>query len=357
MNLALLPPKPGTKPSTGWSAFNVIRGGCGDFLLRQLVGRCLRRAVNIVYYHYVGQPPPHYAPFYTGCTVERFQEELKILSRIFDFVSLNEVLSERGGQMPRRRPLLAVTFDDGLDLRATGAMEILDRFRIKATSFVMTGGIGNQMLMWRYVLAVIQSCVPELVWRAQYIEMAATQRLSPLAASQSLLDATYTWDMQWKDQWAAELWTRCGLVPLAEYLAQKRPYFDWFGLQEWLGAGHSVGFHTHTHPFCSRLAASDIEDELIRPAAELKQRLGLEQLCFSYPFGNRFHPKLEQEIFDKGIFKALFGISGFAPSGRSKARLDRLSIEAGSVRKRLFSESVRMVRRSTWMPESCSLLE
>lgn len=351
MNWALLPPGVRGKASTGSRVLNVIRGGCGDFLLRQFAGRCLRRSVNVVYYHYVGQPAPHYAPFFTGCTAERFQEEIKDLSRIFDFVPLSEALSEAAAQSLRRRPLMAVTFDDGLDLRPTGAMEVLDRFRIKATSFVMTAGIGNQMLMWRYMLAFIQGCVPDGVWRAQYIEMAATQRLSPLAANQSLLDASYGWDMQRKDEWAAELWTRCGLRPLTEYLSETKPYFDWAGLEGWLGAGHSVGFHTNTHPFCSRLAASDIEDELIRPAAQLKQRMGLKELYFSYPFGCRFAAKFEEELLDKGIFQALFGISGFSPGERSKAHLDRLSIESSSVRKRLLSESVRMVRRAPWMPE------
>jgi peptidoglycan/xylan/chitin deacetylase (PgdA/CDA1 family) len=324
---------------------NLFGGGHGDTLLRRLVGRPWLGTVNVVYYHYVGDPAPHYSAFHRGCTIEKFSNDLRSLGQIFDFVSLGEVLAGDLAQGQHRRPTLAITFDDGFDLRKEGAMEVLDRFGVKATTFVITATVGNQMLMWRNMLSAIQAMAPELVWRRQYLELAATHGLSPLGEGQTLLEATCQWDMKRKDEWAAELWKRCNLPPVEQYLAEKRPYFDWAGLQEWLAAGHSVGFHTHSHPFCSRLSLGDLETELVRPAVQLKQRLGLDDLCLSYPFGHRLKSAIEDQLFEKGLFSALFGTRGFSRRGASNARLERLALEGCRVGRRLILERLWAIRR------------
>jgi peptidoglycan/xylan/chitin deacetylase (PgdA/CDA1 family) len=137
----------------------------------------------------------------------------------------------------------------------------------------------------------------------------------------------------------------CELPPIHQYLAEKRPYFDWNGMQQWVKAGHSIGFHTHTHPFCSRLSPDQIETEVAQPATELKNRLGVDDVCFSYPFGDRFAPAMEHELFRRGLFKALFGTKGFVTRGTSNARFERLGLEGLSVEKQLRSERLGAWRR------------
>jgi peptidoglycan/xylan/chitin deacetylase (PgdA/CDA1 family) len=266
--------------------------------------------------------------FYNGCTASRFSETLKRLNRVFDFAPLSEVVADQSTASARKRPLMAVTFDDGLDLRESGAMEVLDHYRIRATSFVITSCVDNQKMMWRHMLSAIQALAPDSVWRPQYNKLMLSRGLDPIERGQSLLVASSRWDMRRKDELAAELWNECQLPPVENYLAERRPYFGWEGLRAWLDAGHSVGFHTHTHPYCSRLQRSDLDSEFIQPAMELKRRLGLEELSLSYPFGDRLPPSLEHELFETGIFKALFGIRGFRRKGGSNDKLERAGIEA-----------------------------
>jgi peptidoglycan/xylan/chitin deacetylase (PgdA/CDA1 family) len=323
-----------------------IVADCVGRFLWPVTRRSLQGSVNVVYYHHVGDPDPHYAAFYRGCTTSKFAEDLSNLRRVFDFAPLSEVIEAGISRRASLRPLVAVTFDDGLDLRKHGAMDVLDEFGIKATMFVVTAVLGNRMLMWRYVLGAIQSTVPSSVWRAQYHQLAAAHGLKPLPAGQSLLEATYRdWEMQKKDQLASELWQLCGLPPVEQYLAEKRPYFDWEGIQEWIAAGHSVGFHTHTHPFCSRLGPAEIEAEVTAPALELRKRLGINDLYFSYPFGDRLTATLEHELVQKGLFSALFGTKGFVTKGTSHERLERLALEGLPVHKQLSSERFGALRR------------
>ena len=300
---------------------------CESPLLRSHVRKSALRSVNVVYYHYVGRPAPHYDAFYCGCTISKFEDDLRRLREVFDFASLDEVLSGAG----KDRPLLAVTFDDGFNLLNDQILDILDRYRISATSFVITSCIGNARLMWRHALSAIRTLAAEDVWRTAYDSIAAAVNIPCLRRGEDLMVATSNWDMRHKDEWAALLWTRCQLPSMVDYLAEKQPYFHWDGLRQWVGAGHGVGFHTHTHPYCSRLEAIDLEGELIRPAQDLKQRLGISDLCLSYPFGERLVPPLESKLFATGLFKAFFGIQGFQKRQSSRARLERAAIEGSPV--------------------------
>jgi hypothetical protein len=59
----------------------------------------------------------------------------------------------------------------------------------------------------------------------------------------------------------------------------------------------------------------------------LRERLGLDFLPFSYPFGDRLDPATERRLYDSGAFDCAFGIGGFAPFGTAPYRLERAPIE------------------------------
>jgi peptidoglycan/xylan/chitin deacetylase (PgdA/CDA1 family) len=155
--------------------------------------------------------------------------------------------------------------------------------------------------------------------------------------------ATSKWDMKHKDEWAALLWERCQLPPVETYLQEKQPYFGWEDLHNWQSAGHSVGFHTHTHPYCSQVETGDIKNELLIPAQHLKSTLKIDQLYLSYPFGDRLAPVAEKEIFQTGLFKAFFGIRGFRPKHSPARSLERAAVETGPVAWPVFAAHVRNV--------------
>jgi peptidoglycan/xylan/chitin deacetylase (PgdA/CDA1 family) len=304
---------------------------CESPMLRTYVRRHALECSTIVYYHYVGLPRPHYSEFDCGCTAAKFTRDLLCLSRVFDFAPLADVLSNKSPAPVGRRPTLSVTFDDGFDLLNTGVMEILDHFGVKATTFLITSTIGNQVMMWRHMLSAIKNLVPERIWRVEYNKLALNLGLRALPLDQDLMYETSQWDMVRKDEWASRLWARCNLPPVQEYLLSNKPYFDWNGLHQWISAGHSVGFHTHTHPYCSRLSADDLEAEIIQPALHLKERLKIREVSLSYPFGSRLPVGLEDEMFGKGIFNACLGISGLNRIGVSNQKMERIALEGSRV--------------------------
>jgi peptidoglycan/xylan/chitin deacetylase (PgdA/CDA1 family) len=308
-------------------AARAAKQGLGGLAVAPVLSRRTRHAldgtVNIVFAHYVGPPVPYYRSFYTGLDAEAFERRLQELGHWFRFAPLAEVVGGDGSS-GGGKPALAVTFDDGFDMSSGPVPAILARHGIRATVFVITSCIGNRNLMWRNKLSAILAETPTPVVVAAYRDVTARSITRP----QDVLQDSRGWPPGSKDQLADRLWERCGMPPQEEYLRRHRPYFDWAGLRAWTANGHDVGLHTHTHPFCERLTAADLEREIEAPARLLEAELGVQRPALSYPFGSRLPRPLEEQLVRDGVIGCALGIRGFAARGTPPQRLERATIEA-----------------------------
>jgi peptidoglycan/xylan/chitin deacetylase (PgdA/CDA1 family) len=286
--------------------------------------RALRERLNVVYLHYVGEVRPYCAEFYLGPTLEQLDAQLTMLGRYFKFCSLREIVS---GAAPNGVPRLAVTFDDGFDLVGNGAVDVLERHGVEATVFVVTFAVDNRNLMWRHKLSAIRTLCDESTYLPKYNELMRRYGLATVADADALMPSSESWPMEHKEELGDELWAICDMPPMDAFLDEQRPYFTWDGLREWVLRGHGVGLHTRTHPFCSRLDAPAVEEEIVEPAALLRGTLDLDFLPFSYPFGVRLDAATELDLYKRGVFDCAFGIDGFAPRGTAPFRLERACME------------------------------
>jgi len=296
-------------------------------VFRPVVRKAALGCVNVVYYHYIGPSCSYYAEFYKGCTLDRLRADLTALSKIYQFVPLRRAVEFNNSDEKPAKPYLAVTFDDGFDLNQPELLALFDEFEVKVTTFVITSCLDNQNLMWRNKLSVMRATVSEQTCVKHFNALAASVGSRTVARGGEMMAAASDWDMARKDEWADELWKNCGLPPLRDYLDEHRPYFSWDGLRSWMARGHSVGLHTRTHPRCSRLKPGDVDGEITSPAKELKQKLGLDWLPFSYPFGDRLPRQIEEQLARKGAFDCAFGIEGFSKQRTPNHRLERQEME------------------------------
>jgi peptidoglycan/xylan/chitin deacetylase (PgdA/CDA1 family) len=198
---------------------------------------------------------------------------------------------------------------------------------VKATMFLIMACVDNQHLMWCNKIFAIEASVPESTYVQQYNALAARVGFPSIAGGADFRPATAKWDMSRKDEFADQLWRDCDMPPVAEFLDEHRPYLSWQEIQAWLNAGHSMGLHTLTHPYCSRLRDEEIEEEVARPGEDLRNRLNLDFLAFAYPFGDRLAPAKERALLQRGIFDCAFGTRGFARRGTAAHRLERAGVE------------------------------
>ncbi len=301
---------------------------CRSPLLHPVARRMFRHHTNVVYYHIIGERQPYYRSGFDGpYALDRFSRDLANLKRVFTFTTLEKICEHNQNGVASDEPLMALTFDDGFRQSGPEFMQVLDYHDVKATQFLIMSCVDNRNLMWRNKIFAIEGAVPESTYVARYNELAGRAGFPSIRSGAELRPASLAWSMSRKDEWADELWRACNMPPLAEFLEEHRPYLSWAEIEGWLGAGHSVGLHTLTHPYCSRLDDDEIEQEIVRPAADLRKRFNLNYLPFSYPFGDRMSAAKEQALLDRGVFDSAFGIRGFSRRGTARHRLERAGIE------------------------------
>lgn len=299
--------------------------------LRALALKRLGRCATIVYYHFAGTPKRWLDVHEAGCTLERFDRHLAELRQEFEIVPLEQVLDWNAARdgVPER-PLMAVTFDDGLDLLRSGAAEILARHGVRATAFVVTACVGNNQLMWRHKLSAILAEAGEQRALAEFARLAPAAAFHAARSDVELLSISLSWPPERKEELADALWHACSMRPLEEFLEAEQPYFTWDGLRAWRAAGHAAGLHTRTHPDCSRLSAELLEDEIAHGARQLRDALGLTSVAFSYPFGRRAEPTIAKSLVDRGVISCALGIRGCSPWGTPAHSLERAGLDGGA---------------------------
>jgi peptidoglycan/xylan/chitin deacetylase (PgdA/CDA1 family) len=296
--------------------------------LRPIARSILHRHTNIIYYHIIGERQPYYhSKADREYTMDQLSSDLENLKKVFTFATLQKICGYNQGSFSSSEPLLAITFDDGLRLNCPELMQVFGHHGVKATQFLIMSCVDNVNLMWRHKISAIETMAPEPVYVAQYNALASRAGFSPIKSAAEFQRASCAWSMSRKDELADELWRACDMPPLSEFLKEYRPYLSWKEIAEWMGAGHAVGLHTLTHPYCSRLADDEIEAEITRPAADLRRRCDLGFLPLAYPFGDRMAAAKERECIERGVIDCALGIRGFSRRGTAQERLERAGIE------------------------------
>ena len=99
----------------------------------------------ILLYHRIATPPTD--PQLLSVTPERFASQMQHVSRYYEVVSLEELVSRmQHGRLSSR--VIAVTFDDGYRDNLLTAKPILESCRVPATVFVSTGNLDSQAESW-----------------------------------------------------------------------------------------------------------------------------------------------------------------------------------------------------------------
>ena len=191
--------------------------------LAVLFGRVLARnsgpRVVALCYHSI-----HPEKSFASASPALFRLHLEWLAKNCDIVPFDATLPSLAS-FHRKRPTVAITFDDGYADNFDYAFPLIQHFSVPATFFVCAGLVMRD---------------PLVVARFRKLQRCDSKDVHPLS---------------------------------------------WSQLKQIASAGHKIGAHTYSHPNLATLDPRAVEVELAVSKAALEDRLGQEVSLMAYPFG------------------------------------------------------------------------
>lgn len=114
-----------------------------------LLRRARKRRVLILYLHSVIDPSTAtWTPLRTHFPLDRLRRQLAVLSRHYQWLSLDEALEVLSGEKPPVSNGVVLTFDDGYRNNMELALPVLEEYGIKPVFFVATGMLDSRTPYW-----------------------------------------------------------------------------------------------------------------------------------------------------------------------------------------------------------------
>lgn len=299
---------------------SALARGLGPWLERRS-----RASVAVLAYHNVvpegGEPG---ADASLHLPLREFRRQLDALEETHRVVSLDEALEalEDATHSPNTPPQAAITFDDAYRGTMTCGLDELARRGLPATVFVSPGVLGTEGMWWDRIrldaeLEGESAGRTKSARGSEAVGMSASSREVLLTEEAGLTEEALR-------RASEERW------PVAEAPLHARPVSE-EKLREAAGcAGVSFGAHGWSHANLAVLNRDELREELLRPLAWLRDRLGDAALpVLAYPYG-RWTPEVETAAREAG-YRAAFRVSGgrLDPRSAPPYSLPRINVPAG----------------------------
>jgi peptidoglycan/xylan/chitin deacetylase (PgdA/CDA1 family) len=242
------------------------------------------------------------APMLIG--VRTFEHQLDWIGRRYEYVSLDDLADAMEGRKSFKKPVAAITFDDGYVDVYRHAFPLLKRKGIPWAMFVVTDRVGTPSLQTYdelYLLLVNgfsrwkkpRRYLHRLLLGAE-IPVSVLKRLD--AGTDGPVRTAWTLMENLSQQELRRVVTvLCEEDEIPKAAVAELGTMSWEMIQEMSRAGVIIGSHTRTHPFLPLETWNRVLDETRGSREELQRRLGIRADHFTYPSG----------AFDSGVVSAV----------------------------------------------------
>ena len=249
-----------------------------------------------------------------------FEKQLDWIGKNYEFVSLDDLVTAfKNGKS--RKPVAAITFDDGYSDVYHNALPILVRKGIPAAAFVVSDLVGTSRLLVHDELYLLMDQILDsgesmlnLCFDSLYLpepRLAEVRQLfqsvsDPFQATRAILGFFSQLEINLLLENLREKFT------VNDAVLQEFELMDWEMLRSMVSQGITVGSHSKSHALLAHHSPEVVKEELEGSRRTLEQHLGLTIRHLAYPDG----------LFDGNVVHAAVA-AGYCSAYTTCNHLDR----------------------------------
>jgi len=287
--------------------------------------RRMRRGLTLLMYHRIlpMEECRSYPLASLVIPVDVFRCQLHWLYENCMVLPVEQALARLDSQESFKKPLVALTFDDGYVDNYELAASLLEEHGLRATFFITTGFVESQRPLWydRAADAWMRVAPKDRTALMDSLRPHTASNLSDLNGIQLWMAALKTADPK----------VRMEMVDMAESFVEGENSPDMYRpmtiaqVRELHDRGHEIGSHTVTHPILPQLDNGSLKEELERSSACIREWTGGDIKGFCYPNGD-FDQRVEHAVAEAGYGYACTMQTGFNQPPVRMTRLSRLPV-------------------------------
>lgn len=267
----------------------------GSCVLGRKIGK--RDGALILYGHRISDDDEGYLP---GLKPEWLDQQLAYLTKHYEVIPLRTLVAcfEQRRPVPQRSVVLS--FDDGFRDNLTHAYPLLQRYRVPATVFAVTGSLTHGELPWSQRLGYLFQQTSE-----RFLEHPLAGQGLDLSSATHRFHAYRTVKQPISHLGRADRdWTIAELARLLRVEPPKDRMLNWDEARELQAAGIEIGAHTYSHPLLANVSLAEGRWEMEKSRDDLREQLGIERATFCFPAGSYTSRHIE-EVKAQG-FRSVF---------------------------------------------------
>lgn len=265
------------------------------FQIHKLFRQKSSNEIPILLYHRIDN---NIDPYWPSTTIENFKNHIKLLSKQFNFIALDELI-----RLKIRENCIAIVFDDAYEDIFKNAIPILEDYNIPYTVFIAT-----------------ENCLTtEPIWTSKLDWIVNNNDTAEIAQKLERTFQIVITSISNKIKFAAELQNKLKMESNSErltmvnflvenFISDTPPWLKIKSLEEIKNENlkHiNIELHTHTHPYLPSCSHEEITKEIKESLSIYSSYFNKKSRYLAYPMGG-YNEEIIQLIKDD--FKAAFAV-------------------------------------------------
>jgi len=260
-----------------------ISGICFSAVPLKLIIHLTGQNTILPFYHTVSDEPlPHLKHLYSIRTQKKFMKDLDYFLRHFKPIGFAELFNVAMGSGKADRPLMALSFDDGLKEVYDTIAPILIKKGIPACIFVNSSFAGNRGLFFKYKASLIIDRLENLGHPTNLYEIINSRMGTSIQRRSQMIRKIL--ELKYQQQSILDSIAELLEIDFDAFLKVRKPYMTAEQLKDLQNKGFEIGSHSIDHPLFSDLSF----DEQLRQTGESLKWISetFNPACrfFSFPF-------------------------------------------------------------------------